>query len=756
MNRWRHIVAVLFALTLVQLGRLAIDRCVYDVSGDALVFLEDAHALRTGYVSGNLAARLAGEPPPQRLAVEAGFPAALALMESFHIRAPFLLNAFLLPFLVLALAAAARSPGADPDVTLCTAALTLGLWLAIPGDNEFAIWSMTALIRDPLAHLLGFAGLACALAPRNAAAWTAGILVGLAAWTRLPNILFAAPALLGIALLHKSCRTARVARLAGGVAIGLLPLLAQNALEAKPVHHSGQGAMLVAKDSEPPAKPRQPSAKHGLAAGHLLPHLPDFAHRLADRLPFPFWLAALAAAGTGLASGARRRGTVVLLCGGLLFFLFYCAYSRFVPRYHAVTILFLLLLIGRETAQGVARLASGRRGPILAGTTCAALLCVLIATQANAHDPARNRAVWRDALRFRDWAATHIAPTDTVLANHQVARAWLLALSPMRGSTLSWPADLGRKRRAAKAQALLEASTRTRFLAVADKHGVEYPSWWKDDMRNVVDVAQHAPLLALDSIGHTLVLHDLVPRPLARTIEIPAGARGATTLLLVHALPGEAETIEARIHDEAGGDARSVRLQAGPNWLVLPDDSFASGSLRIEADGPLPNLRILAPEPDGTVAVHFTRYAEWPTAQVWLRGAALRWTGYPHWARDWGGFGIEKQRSRPFFVLNPDANLRLPPTGGDLEVRLHFRQEPENGGPPRHAPIGVSIGDAPLASPLSKEIEGPKWTQHVVVPAKHLSGAPGPLLRLHDAATDTARSVALVGVDFGPTRKDDP
>lgn len=768
---WRVVTALFLAVALLLIGRSALSYCPAEIAGDGLIYLKDAHTLRHGYLAANLAALRAGpdegEHLHRRLVVEGGYAAALAVTGSWHPRLPYLLNGVVLPLLLLASAWLLRKlSSSSTGGWMATACFLL---LALTCSGAYAPWRMTAILRDPLAHLLGLLGLVLTLpargtdSPSRGIVFGGGVLIGLAAWTRVPDILFAVPALLGTLWPHGWVRRKtwkRAAALVLGIAVGLLPLAGQNTLEGKSLRETGQASLLIPASSPSHEDPAGTHHK-GLHVGNLVPNMGKTVHALARALPAWLWVAGWAALAAGLVLRGHRRRTILLVCGLLAFFLFYSCYGRFVPRYHAVTVLFLMMLIACALAAGLEwifqRAPFGRWSDTAARALPAAILVGVAVLATRQHNPAEAErdARWRDALRFRSWAATLIRPEDAVFSNHQATRAWLLSLSSLADATMSWRWTAVQSNATAAAQALLAGHRRVFYLATTDEDGQEYDSWWKEDMLNYFDLERSGPALRVAGQQHALLLYEL-KQPGTRRREVPlepdpGGAR--FLYLLARQLPGGARWQTVRITGDPGMTALTARVQSGPNLLELPPGFDRAGAVTLESDQePLPNISRVHAVGPRLASLHFRDYASWPTHLPLLEGAQLQWSGFPIWQRDWGAFHRQEHMSRPRLLIDRRANLRLPSCPGDLLVRLFLSHR--DGTTPHDPARGVRCriaSEVPRVSGVAFRGRRPYWLQQVLVPARLLDTERNPALELTwSDGGDADSPPELMRADFLP------
>jgi hypothetical protein len=159
----------------------------------------------------------------------------------------------------------------------------------------------------PASCLVGWLAVTAMVAAKRhapAIAWgVIGLLTGLAATVRVTDVLFLIGA--GVVLLFSPRRTRNLVALGGGACIGIMPLLAWNAVRfGSPFsdgYHVWRGALFSLTVQAPPA------------GGGTDPNVVHYARALAglgDLYPWP--IAALVA--LGLIEGARRPGSVRMLC----------------------------------------------------------------------------------------------------------------------------------------------------------------------------------------------------------------------------------------------------------------------------------------------------------------------------------------------------------------------------------------------------------------------------------------------------------
>jgi hypothetical protein len=768
---WRVATALLLALVLLQIGRSALSYCPAEIAGDGLVYLKDAHTLRHGYLADNLAALRHGPGEAgrdhRRLVTEGGYATVLALAQRWHPRLPYLLNGLALPLLLLAAVWLLHKLSTTRHGGWMAASLFL--LLALSCDGPLALWKMTDLLRDPLAHLLGMLGLAMTLpargadSPRRGSVVCGGLLIGLATWTRIPDILFAGPALLGTLWPHGRLQRStwrRASALLLGMGLGLLPLAGQNLLEGKSLRESGQASLILPGSASAPADARETGAKR-LHVSNLATNFKTTGLALSRSLPFWLWICCCASLAAGLVARGQRGRTVLLGCGMLVFFLLYSCYCHFVPRYFFVTVLFLLSLVASIGAAGIEwlleRVHSRRQRDLFALALplfALAWVTVMAARQQNPAAAERD-ARWQDALRFQSWAAGLIGPDDTVFSNHQGTRAWLLTLSSLADATMNWRWTAVQSNAAAAAQALLLDQRRVFYLATTDEHGEEYDSWWKEDMLNYFDLEQAGPSLQVAGQQRTRLLYELKqPGTRRREVQLEPDPGSARFLyLLARQLPDGRRWQAVRITGDPGMPALNARLQSGPNLLELPPGFIRAGIVTLESDeGPLPSASRIHAVGPRLASLHFRDYATWPIHLPLLEGAQLRWSGFPIWQRDWGAFRRQGHVSRPRFLIDRQASLRLPSCTDDLLVRLFLSHR--DGTTPRDPARAVLCrisGEVPRVGGVTFGGRKSYWLQQVLVPARLLETERNPALELTWPGGDDEDALPeLMRVDFLP------
>ena len=642
------------------------------------------------YLRANLQAKGFGQAAAtgehQRLVVEGGYPFALFLLRRLAgLRAPFLLNALLLPLLLLLAAGFAgriERPGSR-RLLASWSALFLMLF-SVPMAHS--LWELVGPHRDMLSHVLGVAAVIIALSPAGSndavsarRCLFSGILVGLSAWTRLPAIVLAGPILL--CLLVATRREPRFLLRAGmfcaGIGLGLLPLFLQNWIEGRSWLSVPQDHLLLG-DEAPASGPSRRTGWHPLNAPAMIP----VALRYVADL-FPLWLHVFGWIGVAgsCVNRATRRRLIIPAAAVIAFGAFYSCYDKIVPRY-AFSMRFayvILLAVGWGWILHALVSLFARR-PRMQAVLIRVLAFAVLAQAVRAGHPfwgewQNIQNDWADARRFQQWAGDAFPRNSTVICSHLGVRMWLSYFSGLENQPWRFRPDWRARSDTASDARFMEQPLF--FVNWTTPDGAEQASWWKDALLNSYDLdALDKPFLF--SNGRGLLAYRIVPRDTrSRTVDVAAAPKASRWLYVFSRDLGTAERAQAvRLSSPGWPSPVAAKLVPGPNFIeVLPGPQSLASSVTFTSDEPLPALtdaQWVAPKtPPGLTLTDYnllaSHYGLFQNIRVFFRG-------YPHWFRDRGGYPEEEFRSVPSFLLSNGSSFRLPSFSkrdGSLVVRLY-------------------------------------------------------------------------------------
>ena len=204
--------------------------------------------------------------------------------------------------------------------------------------------------RDTVAHVLAIGGLLlcerirCRGHVNDKALVLPGLLIGWAAWCRLPDFLIILPAGLSVLLtarLSPGNLLRRICFLGLSFGIGLMPIVAQNLFEGK--------AWLMAGQAESLAKIHDPivlssGLKKGLNPENFTIIFPASLQHIYHLFTPGMQVLLVPALLLGIIK--RTKFTLVMICGALVMLLFYSCYDKVVSRYLVPVALLLLPLTG--------------------------------------------------------------------------------------------------------------------------------------------------------------------------------------------------------------------------------------------------------------------------------------------------------------------------------------------------------------------------------------------------------------------------
>ncbi len=745
----------------------------YRLSGDAEVLVRRGLIAASGYVPANLRAWCAGDPALHRsLHVEGGFPLLLAALSKIDFSLPFLVNVAAWPLLFASVYRWSWRGGGSPEAASWTlAGLALALWTHPALRAQFAQLSLP--YREPCALLcagIGWAVLAGAPG-RARPLLAAGASLGLSVWFRLP--LAAVIPVTGLSVLAMPGawrdRVRRAAWWTAGVAIGLLPLLGQNVLEGRaPWILPSADALLL--------RGAAPAYDAGL---HLGWHPANFPRLLPSYLSTWFAgpsLALHALALAAVALGWRRRRAAapelwLYLCAWAET-VFYGGYHRFIPRYLFASHWIVAVLAATAVAQALAFL-TGRartRAPWAPGAISALLgLGVLFAAVRAADASGRARAEGRAARAFHGWMRTGLPAGARVLTYDYALQLWLnLFGAPRDIQGWSWgqmPAD--RRLNPDVAAALAEGRPVFRLERIrAD--GRPQPSWSGDALRHLYAVLpDEARTPPPDTDSGRLLLSRLAPPDAnPRCGVLPPAPAGAAWLAWVVRDSDAADAVQVRFAGP-GAPAEAVPVRGGLHILVWnPDPDGGAAPRTWTSNGPLSAGTAEWFDPAQPFRVDFTDYETAPTHARWLDPVALKWIGYPHVSRDWGGYDSKNFRTRAGFRIGPRTTVRLPvrhgaaAASGGVLVLTYAAFGPDRETAKALTPTGYTANGAPLPFTTEDWSRRDNWPRLRVYFFRHRLPWPDAAVLMieSNASTDSPTSGLLLwwmDLRLGPVRHDD-
>ncbi len=675
----RLLFAAAVAAVLGSMAWAGLSRCPYTAYGDSSVALHNAQRIREGYLRHNVSAllqRLRGQPAtPRQLSIEGGLPVVLAAVGFFGRRLPFLVNGLVVPLMLAAVMVLVWALDGDRRRGRLAALFAL-LFIALSPSLMDSVGQLCKPLRDAPAHALGFAGLAAAALAhqtgRSIGLFLGGALIGLSAWFRLPNGAFIVPAALfaisrpGLVLKERG-RVSLV--LAAGFGIGLLPLLAQAALEGQSLPNVGQTEILLLRTDKANLALKA-SIRRGL-------HPLNFRHLFlpvtrAALWQLPLWLRALLP--VALAVGLMRwRRCALLLAGISLTFLgLYGCYDKVVIRYLVVAVLPLAALSGVFVARVFHSLLGLAHDNKRARVVHAAMLTALVASLTGlffrqaGRQWAENDRTWQDALRFGRWCAGQ--PDGTrILSNDLTLATWMEAVSDGRVKRARWAwRHGGRLRHMPKA--FKPESPPHLFALLSAPDGAERASWWLEDLQNQFDLTPPVRVMNLPSLGADLFIRRILPRARDKELLLPPEADRLFLLARELSVTGRWQRVVAT-HPDWSVPA-VFDLQAGPHVLELPATQASQAPIHLHSDAPLPSFLICRPLDGTAIVLDFHSYRHFPVLFHCVQDAALHWRGYSLWERDWGGDGNEGHRSTPLFFVRNGSRFRIPRSERSLVVRF--------------------------------------------------------------------------------------
>ncbi|MDP6491653.1 MAG: hypothetical protein QGH42_09735 [Kiritimatiellia bacterium] len=773
----------------------SLTHCRYTITGDSRVFFGEVRALRHGYLGTNFRALIADLKGQQgehiSLKTEGGFAVLLATARVISERSPFLLNAALLPLLFLALMLLAAALSRDRNTAMLSAVLGL-LFILIHPQVATATWKLTLPLRDALAHLLGTLGLlvcVCA-APgrphRGPKLMAAGILIGLASWSRLTSVLLVIPAGLytvtAAGPLDLRKRATAMLWLGAGLVIGLCPLACQNIIEGRAAYQLGGIARLV-RESVHPAEGELHRAKHGLRLSKFPIMAPKLARKiLAAHAP---WFKVLTSIAIVMALLKHVRRVILLLGSALVIFLLYGCYSVVVVRYIISAHWFLMLLPSIWLAETVGLLLDRVRGkarcflsPGTISTVLALVTALLCLRQIG--DTQRSRETWQTAMRFKTWLSQTFDKTDLFIAKGNSVAPWIWYFAyhdtpPHTG--WRWTRDNTNPKGISqefmqRLERAIEEDRNAYFINEIFRDGDERRSWWKDDLQNDYRLIPHDARFEFPD-GRSLKPYRIVrPQDRSARLSVHTEQEEVRKLFLWSRSLATTNRWQAITISHPDWPASGTHaLQMGPNIITLPYPlPTGTSELTMESTAPLPavlHLEVMTQEP---IVTSFQDQKSAPSLSRAFSDLYVRWRGYRQWWRDRGGdrnakTGKPKHQSCPMFFISDGSNMRIPKTTDDLHIRVVLTASSSSKLSQARLTDGIGYSvDGTQLSPsttVKQRNEGAgrggssehvvDFMQSIIVPARALSGSAADLVFRIDLAAEACDWLHIWHVEFETT-----
>jgi hypothetical protein len=680
----------------------SITQCKYTITGDSRVYFGEARLIRHGYVKKNVTALLTdlrgGKGEHISLKTEGGFGFLLAASRHVSERAPFLLNGVLVPLALLALMSLAWALCDDKNTAIFSAILFL-LLVLLSAYVSKTTWQLTAPLRDALAHLLGILGLGLSVLSfksekhRRLKLVVAGALIGLAAWSRVPNILLILPVGVYVVIAPKAlgyrAKGGLLLCLGAGLAIGLCPLLIQNILEGRTAFHPEQASLI--RTSSAPRGEAPVQIRPGIRFSNLpllLPRLLAHFHEMC-----PMWMKVLATVATLAGLWRHFRGTALLLSAAFVFLAFYACYRAVVPRYTIPILWFMWLITALFIASLISALLTLKPwrkwlaftapsiSVILALTTI--LLCLQQSKSLSEH-----RAGWQTTQQFRSWILGNFEREDIFISKGRSIGVWIKYFMDSHNTeNYSWrwtvkntsPRRRVGTERADKWHNHLKQGGRGFFLNEIHPEGAERRSWWKDDIQNHFRLEECDPTFNFPS-GRRLITYEVVdPHATTNLITITAPQGGSSALFLwARALATTNRWQDVFVSSTDWPAATQVKIQTGPNIIELPHPILrGTTELTLASTDPLPS--ILMHELMGQTPTRLNLRDQETAASLnhGFDNITVEWSGYNKWWRDWGdrrnSRGKVRFRSNALFCATQGTSFRIPISKTDLSIELALR-----------------------------------------------------------------------------------
>ena len=679
--RWvvKHPARIAIAVLLMVLAYTCLSRCSFILGGDPTVYIVQTGILRGEYFSQNFQAITGGDVPHIRLETEGGFLAISYLASLLHETIPFLINALLIPLLLIVLLRIViLAYGPSPSRLVMALGVLLALMLT-PSVGRLVACSLP--FRDIAAHLFGFLGIAVigkAVSrpeePSPKALMLAAVCVGLAAWCRVPNILFGLP--IGVlALLHPTGRSdgyviwmQRVGWMGCGLLIGLMPLVAQNLFEGRAFYEAGQIEALVNLEASPTKVSASPKGLHPVYFRHHFPR----SFTLSTYTMYSGFGCVLISLGIVLLARRSWRWAAGLLCGALIFLSFYSCYDKVVGRYLIVVLLFLLPFAGIGLGSLLAWLFRLFPRNYATGLRCFAC-AVLVAVGASNCMQLRGKPLvhllhqYRDVQTMGEWARNDLGDQAVVLAIHRGLITWIKYFFRDVGTA---GATWGDHRDESVLSDAVDPASPSIYLALSRlENGGEQPSWYKETLLNRFDL-EACPSPSFITFPEFNLYHVRRRSTRKRDLEMHVSSQSENVLFLhARALEGFVPMQSLEITSTDWNVGVQANLQPGLNFISLPEGPRKE--LTLTSSRPLPSFVQASYVENRPQRIPLSEYTKIPSVQNLFEGGEVVWTGYKHWRRDWGGNPGRRHESPPFWRVTPGTQMRIPLINGKAMVRLY-------------------------------------------------------------------------------------
>ncbi|MFH0878859.1 MAG: hypothetical protein V2A34_04030 [Lentisphaerota bacterium] len=668
----------------------ALSQCSFFPFGDEATYIGQVGKLRQGYLSQNIQAfknRMAGLPAkPGKLVTEGAFAFILFACYQVHPLLPFMINSLLTVCILMGMAWLLFRLDSHRLRGALTALFFL-LWMMSQPTFTRLVWEMARPLRDAPAHLLGLAGLLCCTGVvrqgriRWALAFLGGLLIGLAAWARIPDVLFAVPAAVGLLISAQGLtwkkRWMVLAACALGGLLGLLPMFAQNVLEGKNFYSPGQAEALAFSEERQVASVSAQTI-HGLHAQNFRPTLQKAIQVSSHILSkgFLIWL------GIGLVFGILRdrSRTAILSSGALVFILFYSFYHTVILRYWFPAYLFLAALAAIPAGALLqAWIKTRARHRLATGIILMLTFGICGMSFSNANSASSFFAQLHKVRQFQTWVQDTFTNHEYFISNRHGIGALLDLLGTPLPKNTSWGTDAEGVPAIERVKARLDRGDRVYFLTYTNSQQ-RISSWWLDDMQNDFDVLPLDRSFPMSQWNINITGFEVVPRGRQALLELNVHT-GQVSGIFLYARRLSTTNRWQQVAVEAPGFHLQTSIQAGPNFLILPKPITAPAllALSISSDDPLPSFSKIVPLGDDPVVLKFNDYDTIYSMHLMVPEAVLHWRGSRQWAYDLGGDGQKSHESSPALYIPANLAIRFPKSSQDFSAQLYLILN----GPPR-------------------------------------------------------------------------
>jgi len=377
MKRTNKIFIAIYVFIFIFIFLACLSHCTYYITGDSVVYMNWLSYLRSGeYFSNNWQALTSSTVKNICLTTEGGYIFILWLSSLINRNLPFFISSLFISCMLLTLSLLIIVLDKSFKRGILTALISIIYIFSFTGITE-ELMMLNLCLRDGSAHFLGFLGLLlCCIGIKKGYIkkyiLTGGVLIGLASWCRVPNILFAIPVgVYALSNLNKKCIKSffyGIATIFIAIFIGLLPLLLQNTLEGKPFYKPGQTNALVSSNSE-----NHDIEQYNISSGVLKAYSQKVKKHHYIGVQKGLSLANFSSVNKAIvitiyillkginlylvlfciiiAIIINYRSAITLLSGFFAFFLFYSCYDKVIIRYILVCFLMLIPIISTVIAE---------------------------------------------------------------------------------------------------------------------------------------------------------------------------------------------------------------------------------------------------------------------------------------------------------------------------------------------------------------------------------------------------------------------